>query len=80
MGKSALALNIAEHIVTENHLAVAMFNDLEQVCAGCEAIVCAERKEAYEFVVKFMCRNSPGAISSVLIECASATASKLSVM
>jgi len=42
------------------YLAVAMYNDLEQVCVGCEAIVCAERKEAYDFVVKFMCRNSPG--------------------
>ena len=41
-------------------LAVAMHNDLEQVCVGCEAIVCTERKEAYDFVVRFMCRNSPG--------------------
>ena len=42
------------------YLAVAMYNDLEQVCVGCEAIVCSERAEAYEFVVKFMCSNSPG--------------------
>jgi len=42
------------------YLAVSMYNDLEQVCVGCEAIVCSERTEAYEFVVKFMCKNSPG--------------------
>ena len=36
------------------YLAVAMNNDLEQICVGCNAIVSAERKEAFDFVVKFI--------------------------
>ena len=39
--------------------AVSMYNDLEQVCVGCEGIMCAERFEAYKFMTAFLVKNTP---------------------
>ena len=36
-----------------------MYNDLEQVCVGCEGIMCAERFEAYKFMTAFLVKNTP---------------------
>ena len=41
------------------YVAIAMYNDLEEICIGCEGIMTAERIEAYEFVLHFMCAQTP---------------------
>ena len=42
------------------YMAVAMYNEFNKVCIACEAIMVAERSQAYCFVVKFLFENAPG--------------------
>ena len=41
------------------YIAISMYNELEQLCVGCEGIVCTERAEAYKALVRFCTDNSP---------------------
>ena len=41
------------------YVAVAMYNNLEEVCIGCEGIMTAERIEGYEFALNFMFDQTP---------------------
>ena len=36
-----------------------MYNEMEQVCVGCEGIVCPEIDEAYIAMMNFIISNSP---------------------
>ena len=42
------------------YFAVAMINNLNKICIGCEALLCAERDEAYEFLVRSLITMSNG--------------------
>jgi hypothetical protein len=41
-------------------MAIAMYNELNKVCLACEAIMLAERTQAYTFVVEFLIKSAPG--------------------
>ena len=40
-------------------MSVTMYNDMEQVCVGCEGIVCSKGDESYIAMTNFMISNSP---------------------
>ena len=40
-------------------MSIWIYNDIEQICVGCECIVASEREEAYNFMIKFMLRYAP---------------------
>ena len=40
-------------------VSVTMYNDMEQVCVGCEGIVCSKIDEAYIAIMNFIISNSP---------------------
>ena len=37
------------------YMAITMYNELNMICLGCEAIVISERKEAYKALLNFIC-------------------------
>ena len=39
------------------YMATSMWNDLNEVCVGCEAIMLSEREEAYEAMLEFQVRK-----------------------
>ena len=41
------------------YVAVAMYNDLKEVCIGCKGIMIAEKFEGYEFVLNIMFDQTP---------------------
>ena len=41
------------------YVSVTMYNYMEQVCVGCEDIVCSERDEYYTATINFMISKSP---------------------
>jgi hypothetical protein len=43
-----------------HYMAIAMYNELNKVCLACEAIMLAERTQAYTFVVDFLIKSAPG--------------------
>ena len=42
-----------------HYMAIAMYNTLKKVCLACEAIMLAERSQAYTFLVNFLFENFP---------------------
>ena len=42
-----------------HYMAIAMYNKLKKVCLACEAIMLAERSQAYTFLVHFLFENFP---------------------
>lgn len=41
------------------YLAMTFYNKLQQICVGCEALMMAERGEAYKAIIDFVCRSAP---------------------
>ena len=42
------------------YMAIAMCNELWMVCLACEAIMCGECTNVYEFMCTFLLKNAPG--------------------
>ena len=47
------------NILLWQYVSVAMYNELNQVCLGCEGIILWEKKKAYAFLVQFLAKNTP---------------------
>ena len=47
------------NILLWQYISVAMYNELDQVCLGCEGIILWEKKKAYAFLVQFLAKNTP---------------------
>ena len=60
-GSMASIDSVKREINTYNwpYVAISMYNEMEQLCLGCEGIVCTERVEAYKALIKFCTDNSP---------------------
>ena len=53
------AMNREINMMEWPYISVTMYNELEKVCLGCEAIMTAERHEAYSAIIDFMLEYSP---------------------
>ena len=42
------------------YMSVTMYNKMRMLCLGCEAIMCGERADAYEFMSRFLIKNLTG--------------------
>ena len=40
------------------YMSITMFNEINSVCVGCEAIICSEREDAYKAMIQFVIKNS----------------------
>ena len=45
------------------YMAITMYNELNQMCLGCEGIMCGEREDAYRFMCAFVLKYSPGRLA-----------------
>ena len=53
------AMNREINMMEWPYISVTMYNELDKVCLGCEAIMTAERHEAYSAIIDFMLEYSP---------------------
>ena len=42
------------------HMAIVVYGEMRKVCLGYEGLMIGEKKEAYDFMCKFLCGRSPG--------------------